>query len=196
MFRKSKGRLFGNSVRHLYRSGSGTGRLEDRQDAIERDIKYEVTVYGLDDLDRAIADGEECGSSEFQLLERIRSLVSRYSEHAGDLTLSSTASSWVKHEQILGTVHIYPTWTEPTSLLPAAGKGACTRGCWVVERFHAPGAGLRPVNRPKSGGREPDVGELNRPQWVVCQLMRDLRLSMLLPQFGKLTISILWIESD
>ena len=81
-------------------------------------MAHEVTRYGLDHLDRAIADGEAHGFVKVLTVpgkDRILG-VSIVGEHAGDLL-----AEWVlamKHgiglNKILGTIHTYPTLSEST----------------------------------------------------------------------------------
>jgi pyruvate/2-oxoglutarate dehydrogenase complex dihydrolipoamide dehydrogenase (E3) component/uncharacterized membrane protein YdjX (TVP38/TMEM64 family) len=109
-------------------------------EASERGIAYEVTKYGLDDLDRAIADGEAEGFVKVLTVpgkDRILG-VTIVGEHAGDVIAEYVAA--MKHgfglNKILGTIHIYPTLTE-------ANKYAA--GVW--KRTHAPQGVLRWLER-------------------------------------------------
>jgi pyruvate/2-oxoglutarate dehydrogenase complex dihydrolipoamide dehydrogenase (E3) component/uncharacterized membrane protein YdjX (TVP38/TMEM64 family) len=105
-------------------------------EAKERGIPYEVTTYGLDDLDRAIADGEAEGLVKVLTVpgkDRILG-VTIAGEHAGDLIIEYITA--MKHgiglNKILGTIHIYPTLVEANKF--AAGN-------W--KRAHAPQWALR-----------------------------------------------------
>jgi len=109
-------------------------------EAKERHIPHEVTVYGLDDLDRAIADSEAHGFVKVLTVpgkDRILG-VTIVGEHAGDLLAEYVLA--MKHgiglNKILGTIHTYPTLAE-------ANKYAA--GAW--KRAHAPQALLRWVGR-------------------------------------------------
>ncbi len=109
-------------------------------EAKERGIAYEVTTYGLDDLDRAITDGEAEGLVKVLTVpgkDRILG-VTIVGEHAGDVIAEYVAA--MKHgfglNKILGTIHIYPTLTE-------ANKYAA--GNW--KRAHAPQWALRVSER-------------------------------------------------
>lgn len=112
----------------------------NEQDAREQGISYEVTRYGLDDLDRAIADGETEGFVKVLTVpgkDRILG-ATLVGAHAGDLL-----AEWVlamRHRiglnKILGTIHVYPTQAE-------ANKYAA--GAW--KRTHAPEGLLRWVER-------------------------------------------------
>ena len=109
-------------------------------EAREKGIACEVTVYGIDDLDRAIADEAAHGFVKVLTVPgRDRILgVTIVGEHAGDLIVEFTAA--MKHRiglnKILGTIHVYPTFSE-------AAKYAA--GAW--KRAHAPEALLRNVAR-------------------------------------------------
>jgi pyruvate/2-oxoglutarate dehydrogenase complex dihydrolipoamide dehydrogenase (E3) component len=105
-------------------------------EAKEKGIPYEVTTYGLDDLDRAIADGEAEGLVKVLTVpgkDRILG-VTIAGEHAGDLIIEYITA--MKHgiglNKILGTIHIYPTLVEANKF--AAGN-------W--KRAHAPQRALR-----------------------------------------------------
>jgi pyruvate/2-oxoglutarate dehydrogenase complex dihydrolipoamide dehydrogenase (E3) component/uncharacterized membrane protein YdjX (TVP38/TMEM64 family) len=97
-------------------------------EAKEKGIAYEVTTYGLDDLDRAIADGEAHGVVKVLTVpgkDRILG-VTIAGEHAGDLIAEYIAA--MKHgfglNKILGTIHIYPTLAEANKFAAGAWKKA------------------------------------------------------------------------
>ena len=103
----------------------------NEQDAKEKGIAYEVTRYGIDDLDRAIADGAAHGFVKVLTVpgkDRILG-VTIVGEHAGDLLAEFVLA--MKHglglNKILGTIHTYPTLSEANKY--AAGE-------W--KRAHAP----------------------------------------------------------
>ena len=112
-------------------------------EAKERAIPYEVTVYGIDDLDRAIADGEAHGFVKVLTVpgkDRILG-VTIVGEHAGDLIAEYVLA--MRHgiglNKILGTIHIYPTLAEANKYAAGAWKKAHAPQkllAWV-ERFHA-----------------------------------------------------------
>ncbi len=85
-------------------------------EAQERGIAHEVTRYGIDDLDRAIADGRTEGFVKVLTVPgRGRILgVTIVGHHAGDLIAEFVLA--MKHglglNKILGTIHIYPTLAE------------------------------------------------------------------------------------
>jgi pyruvate/2-oxoglutarate dehydrogenase complex dihydrolipoamide dehydrogenase (E3) component/uncharacterized membrane protein YdjX (TVP38/TMEM64 family) len=112
-------------------------------DAKEQGVAYEVTTYGLDDLDRAIADGEAEGLVKVLTVpgkDRILG-VTIVGEHAGDLIIEYITA--MKHgiglNKILGTIHIYPTLVEANKYAAGNWKRAhAPQGVlkWV-ERYHA-----------------------------------------------------------
>jgi pyruvate/2-oxoglutarate dehydrogenase complex dihydrolipoamide dehydrogenase (E3) component/uncharacterized membrane protein YdjX (TVP38/TMEM64 family) len=109
-------------------------------EAREKNVPYEVTTYGLDDLDRAIADGAAHGVVKVLTApgkDRILGATIA-GEHAAELIIEFISA--MKHgiglNRILGTIHIYPTFTE-------ANKYAA--GAW--KRAHAPVGLLRWVER-------------------------------------------------
>jgi pyruvate/2-oxoglutarate dehydrogenase complex dihydrolipoamide dehydrogenase (E3) component/uncharacterized membrane protein YdjX (TVP38/TMEM64 family) len=112
-------------------------------EARERNIPHEVTVYGIDDLDRAIADEEAHGVVKVLTVpgkDRILG-VTIAGEHAGDLIAEYVAA--MKHgiglKKILGTIHIYPTLAEANKFAAGVWQRAHApqRLLAYVERFHA-----------------------------------------------------------
>ncbi len=93
-------------------------------DAREQGIEYEVTTYGIDDLDRAIADSEAHGFVKVLTVPGKDKIlgVTIVGEHAGDLIAEYVLA--MKHglglNKILGTIHIYPTLAEANKF--AAGE--------------------------------------------------------------------------
>ena len=112
-------------------------------EAKERNIAYEVTRYGIDDLDRAIADGAAHGMVKvLSVPGRDRILgATIVGEHAGELIIEFIAA--MKHgiglNRILGTIHIYPTYVEANKYAAGAWKRAHAPGrvLKALERFHA-----------------------------------------------------------
>ena len=112
-------------------------------EAKEKGIACEVTTYGIDDLDRAIADGEAHGFVKVLTVpgkDRILG-VTIVGEHAGDLIAEYVLA--MKHgiglNKILGTIHIYPTMAEANKYVAGNWKRAHApqRLLRWVERFHA-----------------------------------------------------------
>jgi len=109
-------------------------------EAREQGIAYELTRYGIDELDRAIADGTAHGFVKVLTVpgkDRILG-VTLVGEHAGDLLAEYVLA--IKHglglNKILGTIHTYPTLSEANR--HAAGE-------W--KRAHAPQRLLRWVEK-------------------------------------------------
>jgi len=112
-------------------------------EARERNISYETTVYGIDDLDRAIADEEAHGMVKVLTVpgkDRILG-VTIAGEHAGDLIAEFVAAmrQGIGLNKILGTIHIYPTLAEANKYAAGAWKRAHApqKLLRYVERFHA-----------------------------------------------------------
>jgi len=112
-------------------------------EAKEKGIPYEVTVYGIDDLDRAIADESAHGLVKVLTVpgkDRILG-VTIAGEHAGDLIAEFVAA--MRHgfglNKILGTIHIYPTLAEANKFAAGVWKKAhAPQGLLrQVEKFHA-----------------------------------------------------------
>jgi len=88
----------------------------NEQEAIEQKIEHDVFVYGIDDLDRAIADGEAHGFVKVITPKGSDKILGAtiVGEHAGDLLVEFVAA--MKHgfglEGILNTIHTYPTFGE------------------------------------------------------------------------------------
>jgi pyruvate/2-oxoglutarate dehydrogenase complex dihydrolipoamide dehydrogenase (E3) component/uncharacterized membrane protein YdjX (TVP38/TMEM64 family) len=112
-------------------------------EARERGIACEVTTYGIDDLDRAIAESEAHGFVKVLTAPGRDTILGAtiVGEHAGELIVEFVAA--MRHriglKKILGTIHIYPTLAEANKY--AAGvwrKARAPEGLLrKVERFHA-----------------------------------------------------------
>ena len=103
----------------------------NEQEAKEKNIPYEVTKYGIDDLDRAIADSEAHGFVKVLTVPGKDKIlgVTIVGAHAADLLAEYVLA--MKYglglNKILGTIHTYPTMSEANKY--AAGE-------W--KRAHAP----------------------------------------------------------
>ncbi|WP_275099767.1 FAD-dependent oxidoreductase [Sedimenticola hydrogenitrophicus] len=112
-------------------------------EAKEQGVAYEVTTYGLDDLDRAIADGEAHGFVKVLTVPGKDQILGATiaGEHAGDLIAEFVTAMRYRLglNKILGTIHIYPTWTEANKYAAGNWKRAHApeRVLRWVERFHA-----------------------------------------------------------
>jgi len=105
-------------------------------EAQDQGIAYEVTTYGLDDLDRAIAESEAHGFIKVLTppgKDRILG-ATVVGEHGGELLAEFILA--MKHNiglnKILGTIHPYPTWNEGVKF---------TAGEW--KKAHAPQGVIR-----------------------------------------------------
>ena len=93
-------------------------------EAQRQGINYEVTQYGIDDLDRAIVDSEAYGFVKVLTVPGKDKIlgVTIVGEHAGDLIAEYVLA--MRHglglNKILGTIHIYPTLSEANKY--AAGE--------------------------------------------------------------------------
>ncbi|MEJ2453580.1 MAG: FAD-dependent oxidoreductase [Candidatus Thiodiazotropha sp.] len=106
-------------------------------------ILYEVTRYGIDDLDRAITDEAAHGMVKVLTVpgkDRILG-VTIVAEHAGDLLAEYVLA--MRHKiglnKILGTIHVYPTLAEANKYVAGNWKRAHapSRLLQWVERYHA-----------------------------------------------------------
>lgn len=112
-------------------------------EAKEQGIAVEVTRYGIDDLDRAIADGTNHGFVKVLTVPGKDTIVgvTIVGEHAGDLLAEYVLA--MKHglgmNKILGTIHTYPTLSEANKYAAGEWKRAHAPQ-WAMgwlERFHA-----------------------------------------------------------
>jgi pyruvate/2-oxoglutarate dehydrogenase complex dihydrolipoamide dehydrogenase (E3) component len=112
-------------------------------EARKNGIACEVTTFGIEELDRAIADEEAYGVVKVLTApgsDRILG-VTIAGAHAGDLIAEFVAA--MRHgiglNKILGTIHIYPTMAEANKYAAGAWKRAHApqRLLAWLERFHA-----------------------------------------------------------
>jgi pyruvate/2-oxoglutarate dehydrogenase complex dihydrolipoamide dehydrogenase (E3) component/uncharacterized membrane protein YdjX (TVP38/TMEM64 family) len=114
----------------------------NEQEAIEKNIAYEVTRYGIDDLDRAIADGANYGFIKILTAQGKDKIlgVTIVGEHAGDLlTEFVLAMKWgLGLNKILSTIHTYPTLSESNKYVAGEWKRAHTPHKLLrwVEKYH------------------------------------------------------------
>ncbi len=112
-------------------------------DAKEQGIKYEVTRYDIDDLDRAIADQEAHGFIKVLTVPGKDKIlgVTIVGHHSGDLIAEYVMA--MKHKiglnKILGTIHIYPTLAESNKYVAGNWKRAHSPKKLLewVEKFHS-----------------------------------------------------------
>ena len=114
----------------------------NEQEAREKGIAYESSVFALDELDRAIADSEAHGFIKGLTVpgkDRILG-VTLVGEHAGDLIAEYVLA--MKHgiglNKVLGTIHIYQTMAEANKYVAGIWKRAHAprRLLDWIERFH------------------------------------------------------------
>jgi dihydrolipoamide dehydrogenase len=108
----------------------------NEQEAKERNVPHAVTVYRIDDLDRAIADEEAHGFVKVLTAPGADRVLGAtiVGEHAGDLLAEYVLA--MKHglglNKILGTIHVYPTMAEANKYAAGAWKrGTVTQGQWA-----------------------------------------------------------------
>ena len=115
----------------------------NEQEARQQGVAYEVTRYGIDDLDRAIADSDAHGWVKVLTVpgkDRILG-VTIVGTHAGDLLAEFVLA--MKHglglNKILGTIHIYPTLAEANKYAAGEWKRAHQPHGLLkwVQRYHA-----------------------------------------------------------
>ncbi|AGA33885.1 FAD-dependent pyridine nucleotide-disulfide oxidoreductase [Thioalkalivibrio nitratireducens DSM 14787] len=113
------------------------------QEAREKGIPFEVTTYGIDDLDRAIADGEARGMVKVLTppgKDRILG-VTIAGHHAGELLAEFVLAmkAGLGLNRILGTIHVYPTMAEANKYVAGEWKKAHKpeRVLQWLQRFHA-----------------------------------------------------------
>lgn len=97
-------------------------------EAGERGVRCEVTNYGLEDLDRAIADGAAHGFVKVLTVPGKDTIlgVTIVGEHAGELIAEYVLA--MQHglglNKILRTIHSYPTWAEANKYAAAGWRRA------------------------------------------------------------------------
>jgi len=115
----------------------------NEKDAKDKGIAYEVTTYGIDDLDRAIADSSDEGSVKILTVPGKDKIlgVTIVGKGSGDLIPEFILA--MKHNlglnKILGTIHIYPTMSESNKYAAGNWKRAHApeKLLSYVEKFHA-----------------------------------------------------------
>ena len=115
----------------------------NEQEAKEQGIAFELTRYGLDDLDRAIADSAAVGFVKVLTVPGKDKIlgVTIVGEHAGDLLAEFVLA--MKHglglNKILETIHTYPTWAEGNKYAAGEWKKAHApqKVLALLERYHS-----------------------------------------------------------
>ena len=112
------------------------------QDAKDQAVPFEVTRYGIDDLDRAITDGEAHGFVKVLTVPAKDKIlgVTIVGHHAAELLAEFVLA--MKHglglNDILSTIHLYPGFAEANKYTAGAWKRAHQpeRLLRWVQRFH------------------------------------------------------------
>ncbi len=110
--------------------------------AKQRGVPYQLTTYGIAELDRAIADSEAHGLVKVLTVPGKDKILGATiaGEHAGDLIAEFVlAMRWkLGLNKILSTIHIYPTLAEANKYAAGAWRRANTSPRTLVwlERFH------------------------------------------------------------
>ena len=114
----------------------------NEQEAAAQGVAYEVTRYGLDELDRALADSEAHGFVKVLTVPGKDQIlgVTIVGAHAADVLAEYVLA--MKHglglNKILGTVHIYPTMAEANKYVAGEWKRAHAPQKLLagLEKFH------------------------------------------------------------
>jgi len=115
----------------------------NEQEAKEKNIPYEVTTYGIDDLDRAITDGHDAGWIKVLTVPNKDKIlgVTIVGHHGGELLAEFVLA--MKHglglNKILGTIHPYPTLNEANKYVAGEWKRAHApqKLLKLVEQYHS-----------------------------------------------------------
>ena len=98
----------------------------NENEASQQGIDYEVTHYGIDDLDRAIADGEAHGFIKVITPRNKDKIlgVTIVGHHAGDLIAEYVLAMKynIGLNKILGTIHLYPSLAEANKFVAGNWK--------------------------------------------------------------------------
>lgn len=115
----------------------------NEDEAKEKNIPYEVYTYGIDDLDRAIADSDDLGFVKVLVKPKTDKIlgVTIVGSHAGDIIAEYvTAMKYgIGLNKILGTIHIYPTLAEANKFAAGVWKKANAPESVLnwLQKFHA-----------------------------------------------------------
>ena len=132
----------------------------NEKEAEAQGIDYEVVTYGIDDLDRAITDGEDHGFIKVITPKGKDKILGAtvVGNNAGELLAEFTLA--MRHglglNKILGTVHPYPTMSEAVKYTAGVWKQAnAPKGllAWV-EKYHG-------WMRKESSEKQPDSEPAN-----------------------------------
>ncbi|MBF0380762.1 MAG: FAD-dependent oxidoreductase [Magnetococcales bacterium] len=115
----------------------------NQQEAEAQGIPHEITTYGIDDLDRAIADEEAHGVVKVLTVPGKDKIlgVTIVGDHAGDIIAEYVAA--MRHgfgmKKILSTIHIYPTLAEANKYAAGVWKKnhVSPKAMLWLEKFHS-----------------------------------------------------------
>ncbi len=115
----------------------------NEKEAKEKSISYDVTIYGIDDLDRAITDSEAHGFVKVLTVPGKDKIlgVTIVGAYAGDMIPEFILA--MKHglglNKILNTIHIYPTLSEANKYVAGLWRKAHAPelALKLIEIFHA-----------------------------------------------------------
>lgn len=114
----------------------------NESEAREKGIDYEVSLYGIDDLDRAVCDSEDHGLVKVLTRPGRDAIlgVTIAGSHAGDIISEYVLAmrNKIGLNKILGTIHIYPTLAEANKYAAGVWKKAHAPENLLkwVEKFH------------------------------------------------------------
>lgn len=112
-------------------------------EAKERGVAYQVSHFGIDDLDRAIAEGEAEGFVKVLTAPGSDKIlgVTIVGQHAGDIIAEFVIAMkyGIGMNKILGTIHIYPTLAEANKYVAGVWKkaNAPQKVLEYLAKFHA-----------------------------------------------------------
>ncbi|SIS81413.1 FAD-dependent oxidoreductase [Neptunomonas antarctica] len=111
-------------------------------EAVAQNLAYEVTRYGLDDLDRAIADGDDHGFVKVLTVAGKDKIlgVTIVGKHSAELLAEFVLAMkyGLGMNKLLGTIHTYPTFSEANKYAAGEWKRAHVSPKIMrwLERFH------------------------------------------------------------
>jgi pyruvate/2-oxoglutarate dehydrogenase complex dihydrolipoamide dehydrogenase (E3) component len=114
----------------------------NEKDAVAANVAYEITTYGIDDLDRAIADSEAHGFVKILTVPGKDKILGVTIVGANASELIAEYILAMKHNlglnKILQTIHIYPTLTEANKYAAGNWKRAHLPALTMkmLEKFH------------------------------------------------------------
>ena len=115
----------------------------NEQDAAAQGISYQVTRYGIDDLDRAIADGSAAGFVKVLTVPGKDKILGVTIVGAQGAELIAEFVLAMKYNlglnKVLGTIHIYPTMAEANKYVAGEWKRAQVNPktmLWL-QRYHS-----------------------------------------------------------